>query len=92
MKILTGTRAGFWHPVYRQNPFQHLGFWQGKYLGDHIPGYVFEQDLLEFKIEFHVQVLYRPDLDKRSRLETVLIFDKYDEKIWDYDCWSRVIN
>jgi len=67
-----------------------MGIYEGPILGDVIVGSKFNVELMEGTFQFSVGVLFRPDLGKRQRLETILIIDKYVKEIWDYEGWDRL--
>ena len=92
VKITAGLRVGFWDPTQTQftgGPFTPVGYYTGPDLGDQIPGYRFQQKLIEGDLIFRVGVLFRPDLGKRQRLETILILENYIEDMFDYEDWER---
>ncbi|MAD98752.1 MAG: hypothetical protein Unbinned200contig1000_65 [Prokaryotic dsDNA virus sp.] len=72
--------------------FQPKGYYVGPDLGDHVPGTLLEQKLMEGVLKFRVGVLFRPDLGKRQRLETILIIDEWVPEMFDYEHWEEVIN
>lgn len=92
MKISAGLRVGFWDHTktpWTGGPFKPIGYYDGPDLGNHIPGTILEQKLMEGTLEFSVGVLFRPDLGKRQRLETILIIKKYVPEMFDYEDWKR---
>lgn len=91
MRITSGLRIGHWRPHYRggTNCFLPLGFYYGPDLGDMIPGEKIRWPLEEGDLVVTVGVLFRPDLGKRQRLETILIVEEYQEAMWDYDQFSK---
>ena len=92
MRVGPGLRVGLWRPSRERyhHPFIHLGFYSGPELGDIIVGSKYEQPLLEGVVCFSVGVLFRPDLGKRQRLETILILETYHESMWEYETWMKV--
>lgn len=89
MRVDSGTRAGLWRPGSPQGPFIELGRYIGPVLPDPIIGAKFEQKLMEGTVTFSVGVLFRPDLDRRHRLETIIIIDDGINDMWDYDTWEK---
>jgi len=86
MNVRAGTRIGYWHNVYRRvgGPFDCIGFYYGPDLNDKIPGEIIQWNLVDGPLILRVSVLFRPDLSKRQRLETILIVEQYQEEMWDY--------
>lgn len=84
MRITSGIRVGWW----TQKGFDPVGFYIGPDLGDHIPGTHLEQELMEGTLGFNVGVLFRPDLGRRQRLETILILENYIPEMFEYNDWS----
>lgn len=82
-------RVGFWVPSSKEC-FIHKGFYVGPELGDVIVGTKMTQELMEGTITFIVEVLYRPDLPKKQRLETVLVLKNHIPDMWEYDTWEIV--
>jgi hypothetical protein len=90
-RVMAGTRVGLWRPSREhRHPFVHLGYYSGPDLGDAIVGTKYEQKLMDGELTFHVGVLFRPDLGRRQRLETVLLLENYIAEMWDYDTWEKV--
>lgn len=92
LKIAAGLRVGFWDPTgtqWNDGPFQPKGYYTGPDLGEHLPGSKLEQPLMEGTIRFRIGVLFRPDLDKRNRLETILILENWIPEMFDYEDWSE---
>lgn len=87
MRISSGLRVGFWKAQWP--PFQCVGHYAGPDLGDHIPGQMLTQELMEGKLEFTVGVLFRPDLNRAQRLETILILTQYIPEMFEYEDWSK---
>lgn len=91
LKISAGLRVGFWdaREVHLgKKPFTPMGYYTGPDLGDHIPGTKLTQKLIEGDLEFRVGVLFRPDLGKYQKLETILILETYIPEMFDYDHWE----
>lgn len=89
VKVCPGLRVGTWEPnTYRGKPFTHMGFYAGPDLGDRIPGEAMEQNLMEGLLRFRVGVLFRPDLGKWQKLETILILNTYFPEMWEYETWQ----
>lgn len=84
MQITSGIRIGWWGP----RGFDPAGFYTGPDLGDHIPGTMLKQELMEGMLRFSVGVLFRPDLGRKQRLETILILYKYVPEMFEYEDWS----
>jgi hypothetical protein len=91
MRIKAGIRIGFWDHT-KTGPFKAIGYYNGPDLGDHIPGTRLQQNLMEGELIFHVGVLFRPDLGKNQRLETILILEKYIPEMFEYEHWERLCN
>jgi len=97
VRVPSGVRVGFWHGGPHYGPivdrpkqaFQQMGYYVGPDLGDPIIGTKFEQNLLEGVVKFAVGVLFRPDLGKRQRLETILILESWVPEMFDYEHWSK---
>lgn len=96
MLISAGLRIGTWNPngnygvpLHEKHPFRHLGFYDGPNLGDHVIGSTLEQQLIEGLLKFQVGVLFRHDLSKKQRLETILILQNYIPEMWEYDTWKK---
>lgn len=92
VRVVAGTRIGFWkvdNYSFNGSPFDCLGYYTGPDLGDHIPGTRLQQNLMEGELIFQVGVLFRPDLSKRQRLETILILVKYIPEMFEYEHWER---
>jgi len=93
MNIAPGLRVGFWEggawASKRQSPFHPKGFYTGPIVENVLPGLVMEQELMEGTLSFRVGVLFRPDLGKRHRLETILILQNYIPEMFDYETWSE---
>lgn len=96
VRITSGLRIGFWYgdtshapPMEKhKHAFQCVGHYAGPDLGDHIIGSKLEQKLMEGTLRFSVGVLFRPDLGKRQRLETILILEKYIPEMFNYEHWE----
>jgi len=93
MRVAAGLRVGFWEPEayakHRRSPFTCKGYYTGPDLGEHIPGAKLEQPLMEGTLKFRVGVLFRPDLGKRQRLETILILENWIPEMFDYEDWTE---
>lgn len=91
VRITAGIRIGWWKPTgeWKGNPFRCEGFYYGPDLGDLIPGKKITWPLIDGELALSVGVLFRPDLGKRQRLETILIIDNYVEEMWDYDDFQK---
>ena len=92
MRIRSGLRVGFWKPNnyhHQGSPFIPKGYYTGPDLGDHVPGTVLEQPLMEGTLEFSVGVLFRPDLGKRQKLETILILNNWIPEMFTYEDWAE---
>jgi len=93
MRITAGLRVGFWRGGMKfdhEQAFQPKGYYSGPDLGSHIPGAKLEQPLMEGVLKFHVGVLFRPDLGKRQRLETILILENWIPEMFDYEHWTEL--
>lgn len=91
VRVTAGTRVGFWRDGrgdYRR-AFDCRGFYTGPDLGDHLPGAKLEQPLMEGTLKFRVGVLFRPDLNKRQRLETVLLLENWIPEMFEYEDWDQ---
>lgn len=91
MRVTSGLRVGFWDQNATQwtgGPFKPKGYYYGPDLGDHIPGARLEQKLMEGNLIFRVGVLFRPDLGKHQRLETILILETYIPEMFNYEDWE----
>jgi len=91
MNIHPGLRVGFWNREGTQwngGPFEFKGYYNGPDLGHHLPGIRISQDLMEGELRFRVGVLFRPDLDKRNQLETILILETWIPEMFEYEDWS----
>jgi len=91
MKINAGIRIGYWKPGYRPEggAFNCVGFYYGPDLGDLLPGAPISWNLMDGELKMKVGVLFRPDLGKRQRLETILIITNYVEEMWEYDDFQQ---
>ncbi len=97
MRVLTGTRVGFWNPgphsagYYDKHKlaFIQQGTYVGPDLGDHTPGAKLIQPLMEGELHLRVGVLFRPDLGKHQKLETILILDNWIPEMFDYEHWEK---
>lgn len=93
MYVGPGTRVGLWRPSREhRHPFVHLGYYSGEPLGDVIVGSRYQQKLLDSEVSFAVGVLFRPDLGRKQRLETIIILEKFSPDMWDYDTWEQTQN
>jgi hypothetical protein len=90
MMISSGLRIGFWsqYPKEHRKPFTCVGHYTGLPLGDQLPGWRGEQELMEGTLRFRIGVLFRPDLGKYNRLETIMILENYIEEMFDYEDWE----
>jgi len=91
MRIVAGLRVGFWDQKATQwtgGAFKSKGYYNGPNLGDHVPGVRLEQKLMEGSLFFRVGVLFRPDLGKNQRLETILILENFIPEMFEYEDWS----
>ena len=94
VRVTSGLRVGFWDTKATQftgGPFTAKGYYTGPDLGEHIPGSSLEQELMEGTLKFRVGVLFRPDLGKRQRLETILILETWIPEMFEYEDWSEDI-
>lgn len=92
LKISSGLRVGFWKKNSTQwtgGPFEPKGYYTGPDLGDHLPGARLEQHLMEGTLTFRVGVLFRPDLGKRQKLETILILENWIPEMFEYEDWAE---
>lgn len=92
VRVTAGLRIGFWdvkQTAWTGGPFKPVGYYNGPDLGDHIPGSRLQQNLMEGELIFQVGVLFRPDLVKRQRLETILILETYIPEMFEYEHWER---
>ena len=85
-KIFAGIRIGFWN-VYEgkivggwDRPFTCVGMYLGEPLGEHLPGTLIRQELIEGTLEFRVGVL--------GCLETILIIQEYVPEMFEYEDWE----
>lgn len=98
VRVLPGTRVGFWYSGPHAAPLLELhkrafvakGVYVGPDLGDHIPGAKLVQPLMEGELKMRVGVLFRPDLGKRQRLETILILENWIPEMFDYEHWEKL--
>jgi len=92
--ISAGLRVGFWNqsPGYGKTPFTCVGHYNGPPLGDQLPGWRGEQELMEGPLKFRVGVLFRPDLGRQNCLETILILETYIEEMFEYEDWEAVVS
>ena len=94
VRVGPGLRVGFWKPSnngpWGGSPFHVKGLYTGPELGDFIPGQKITQELMEGTLEMRVGVLFRPDLGKRQRLETILILIKFVPEMFEYEHWEAV--
>ncbi len=93
MKVSAGLRVGFWRGGVSQNhenAFLAKGIYTGPDLGHQIPGAKLQQELMEGTLTFRVGVLFRPDLGKRQRLETILILENWIPEMFEYEDWEAV--
>lgn len=91
LRISAGLRVGFWNHTatpWTGGPFKPKGFYTGPDLGHHLPGSRLQQNLIEDTLLFRVGVLFRPDLGKYQRLETILILENWIPEMFDYEDWS----
>lgn len=92
MRVAAGLRVGFWRGGMKQDHevcFQPKGYYTGPDLGEHIPGAKLQQELMEGTLTFRVGVLFRPDLGKRQRLETILILENWIPEMFEYEDWAE---
>lgn len=92
MRVSAGLRVGFWkqnNNHFDGSPFVPKGYYTGPDLGEHIPGAKLEQPLMEGVLTFRVGVLFRPDLGKRQRLETILILENWIPEMFEYEDWTE---
>jgi hypothetical protein len=91
MKISAGLRVGFWsqRPKEFRKPFTCIGYYNGPSLGDRLPGWRGQQELMEGTLKFSVGVLFRPDLGKHHSLETILILENHIEEMFEYEDWDK---
>ena len=89
LNITSGLRIGYWRPTggWDKNCFHCVGFYNGPNLGEHIIGTSLDQKLIEGTLKFKVGVLFRPDLNKRQWLETILILETFVPEMFDYEDW-----
>ena len=91
MKISAGLRVGFWKPgAWGTSPFHVKGIYTGPDLGDKIPGEKLHQKLMEGDLYFRVGVLFRPDLNTKQKLETILILENWIPEMFEYEDWEAV--
>ena len=93
MRITSGVRVGFWKPnnyMGDGSPFTPKGVYTGPDMGDLIPGQKITQELAEGELKARVGVLFRPDLGKRQKLETILILETWIPEMFDYEHWEAV--
>lgn len=94
MRVTAGIRVGFWKPKVggfrKSSPFEVKGIYTGPDIGDLIPGQRISQTLDEGQLDCRVGVLFRPDLGKRQKLETILILETYIPEMFDYEHWEAV--
>ena len=98
VRILPGTRVGFWYSGPHSAPLLELhkrafvprGVYIGPDLGDHIVGTRLSQPLMEGELFFRVGVLFRPDLGKRQRLETILMLENWIPEMFNYEHWEAL--
>lgn len=88
MYVKSGVRIGWWKPGYGNNAFNCVGYYTGPDLGDCLVGKSYTQKLMEGDIEFYVGVLFRPDLGRNQRLETILLLRKYIPQMFEYEGWE----
>ena len=90
VNISAGLRVGFWtpKPLAGHSPFTPKGIYCGPDLGDLIPGTRMNQELMEGTLTFQVGVLFRPDLGRRQRLETILILRTWIPEMFEYEDWE----
>lgn len=92
VKVTAGLRVGFWDQngtPWNGGPFKPKGYYNGPDLGDHIPGARLAQELMEGTLVFRVGVLFRPDLGKYQRLETILILENWIPEMFEYSDWEK---
>ena len=92
VRVAAGLRVGFWDQNGTQwngGPFKPKGYYNGPPLGDHIPGTLLEQQLMEGTLRFRVGVLFRPDLNVKQRLETILILENWIPEMFEYQDWEQ---
>ena len=92
MRVSAGLRAGFWNPSpgWGSTPFTPKGIYMGPDLGDKIPGEKLHQKLMEGDLYFRVGVLFRPDLNTKQKLETILILESWIPEMFEYEDWEAV--
>ena len=92
VRVTAGLRDGFWDQKGTQwngGPFKPVEYYDGPDLGDHIPGARLEQKLMEGDLRFSVGVLFRPDLNVKQRLETILILETWIPEMFEYEDWKK---
>jgi hypothetical protein len=90
INISDGLLVGFWsqYPEEFRKPFTCVGHYNGPTLGDRLPGWRGQQELMEGTLKFRVGVLFRPDLGKYNRLETIIILENHIEEMFEYEDWE----
>lgn len=90
LRIQHGTRCGFWNPNpgWDKSPFTPCGIYTGPDLGSVIPGTAMQQELMEGTLHFRVGVLFRPDLGKYQKLETIIILNNWIPEMFEYEDWE----
>ena len=91
LRITHGVRTGFWDTSSPDGPFVAKGYYTGPDLGELIPGCILQQELVEGTLCFRVGVLFRPDLNRRQRLETILVLQNWIPEMFEYEDWSEEI-
>lgn len=92
VRVTAGLRVGFWDPTkFRPmgEPFKCVGFYAGRDLGEHTIGTVLTQKLMEGTLRFKVGFLFRPDLGRRQRIETILILLNWIPEMFEYEDWAK---
>lgn len=85
MKVVSGTRCGFWRP-----PFDCVGI----YVGPDIEGcsihQLIEQPLVEGILRFRVGILFRNDLNINQKLEPILMLENFIPEMFNYTTWEKL--
>lgn len=84
VKVTAGIRVGTW-----ENGFNCLGYYTGPDLGHLSPGESMTQCLKEGDVTFTVGILFRNDLNKNQRRETVLILQEWVPEMFNYYDWEE---
>jgi hypothetical protein len=84
MRIVKGTRCGFWGP-----PFECVGWWTGPDIVGSLHQEM-HQELDEGLLTFKIGMLFRHDLGKDQKFEVILILENFIPEMFEYQTWDKL--